>query len=147
MEKLDIRNHKKQWDTRGRTGTVCKNGYRIFSLGSRNNKKREYEHRKVWRESYGEIPKGFHIHHKDGNKLNNSIENLELVSISEHLSNHAKKNNLGKDRVGCEPINKISKEKREQILKLRKEKLSLNSISKIMGLSYPTVQKYAKECL
>jgi hypothetical protein len=31
-----------------------------------------------------ELEKGEHVHHCDGNKLNCSIENLELVSASEH---------------------------------------------------------------
>ena len=28
------------------------------------------------------------VHHKDGNKLNNCIENLELTNRSEHLKKH-----------------------------------------------------------
>lgn len=42
----------------------------------------------VWINSRGSIPKGCHIHHRDGNKSNNSIENLELMSQSEHLKLH-----------------------------------------------------------
>ena len=30
-----------------------------------------------------------HIHHKDGNPFNDSIENLELLSCSEHMRKHA----------------------------------------------------------
>lgn len=43
-------------------------------------------HRDVWRIAFGPIPVGCHIHHRDGNVLNNSIENLECVPASEHLS-------------------------------------------------------------
>jgi hypothetical protein len=32
-----------------------------------------------------------HIHHKDGNKSNNDIENLELMDRSEHMRYHAKR--------------------------------------------------------
>ena len=40
-----------------------------------------YVHRIVWETANGcKIPKGFHIHHQDGNKSNNSIMNLSLVS-------------------------------------------------------------------
>lgn len=49
-------------------------------------------HRLIWEKAYGPIPKGHHIHHKDGNRLNNSIENLECISHEEHLSLHMKEN-------------------------------------------------------
>jgi hypothetical protein len=42
----------------------------------------------VWEKHNGPVPEGFHIHHKDKNKDNNSIENLVLLSEAEHLSMH-----------------------------------------------------------
>lgn len=45
-------------------------------------------HRKVWMDRHGLIPKGCHIHHKDGNVFNNSIENLECISSKEHHALH-----------------------------------------------------------
>ena len=48
------------------------------------------EHRYLWTQKHGEIPDGHHIHHIDGDKLNNDIENLECLSASEHLVNHHK---------------------------------------------------------
>ncbi len=47
-----------------------------------------YYHRWVWYCSFGVIPEGFHIHHKDGDKLNNRISNLECLSPSEHAKEH-----------------------------------------------------------
>lgn len=40
--------------------------------------------------SYGEIPNGYQVHHKDENKHNNKPDNLELLSEFEHKSKHAK---------------------------------------------------------
>lgn len=60
-------------------------GERYFSRG------RKRLHRVVWEHYNGTIPKGFHIHHKDHNSYNNSIENLELVSSWQHLSGHMTK--------------------------------------------------------
>lgn len=37
------------------------------------------------------VPKGYHVHHIDGNTHNNNIDNLELILGSEHNRNHAKK--------------------------------------------------------
>lgn len=47
-----------------------------------------YLHREVWKFYNGEIPEGCHIHHKDGNTANNSIENLECVDPKEHSARH-----------------------------------------------------------
>lgn len=42
----------------------------------------------VWKCKYGGIEKGLHIHHKDGDKSNNHIENLECLTVKEHVSKH-----------------------------------------------------------
>lgn len=46
-------------------------------------------HRKVWHDTAGPIPGGYVVHHKDGDKANNSIENLECISDAEHRKRHA----------------------------------------------------------
>lgn len=33
----------------------------------------------------GDIPPGHEVHHKDGNKQNNSVENLQIISKKEHI--------------------------------------------------------------
>ena len=48
-------------------------------------------HRVVWENHFGSIPKGHHIHHKDANRRNNHIENLQCLEGSLHLSRSAKK--------------------------------------------------------
>ena len=48
-------------------------------------------HRVVWEYHHGEIPKGYHVHHKDGNSHNNDISNLSLVNQSLHLRYTQKK--------------------------------------------------------
>src|SRR4051812_22475800 len=47
-------------------------------------------HRKVWEYHNGEIPAGFHVHHKDHNRSNNEIGNLALISKAEHMSLHSR---------------------------------------------------------
>ena len=43
----------------------------------------------VWEQVHGPIPKGMDIHHKDSNKENPAIENLQLVTKSDHKRIHA----------------------------------------------------------
>jgi len=45
-------------------------------------------HRRVWEKHNGPIPKGMVIHHIDHDPANNEIENLELMSWSEHTRQH-----------------------------------------------------------
>ncbi len=49
-------------------------------------------HRAVWAFHKGEIPKGYHVHHKDHDGKNNDISNLELHSPSEHSKYHGRNN-------------------------------------------------------
>lgn len=48
-------------------------------------------HRAVWINHFGTIPKGCHIHHKDANRRDNHIENLQCLEGRLHLSRSAKK--------------------------------------------------------
>jgi hypothetical protein len=45
-------------------------------------------HRAVWADRHGPIPKGFEVHHRDGDRFNNAIGNLELISRSAHRRLH-----------------------------------------------------------
>ncbi len=42
----------------------------------------------VWETHHGAIPKGCVVHHKDRNPLNDSIENLQLMTRAEHILEH-----------------------------------------------------------
>ena len=66
--------------------------YQITSAKEGFNNK--YVHRLIWEAFYEkEIPEGYDIHHVDGNKLNNSIQNLQCVEHSKHLSFHNRREN------------------------------------------------------
>lgn len=62
-----------------------KQGYWLGTV----NKKPIRLHRYVWEQHNGKIPKGYHIHHKNGNKNDNRVENLEMLPAAAHLSAHS----------------------------------------------------------
>lgn len=46
---------------------------------SRNDGDRRALHQVVWEDANGPVPDGFELHHRDKNKVNNALENLQLV--------------------------------------------------------------------
>lgn len=47
------------------------------------------QHRYVWEKTYGKIPDGLDVHHKNGVKTDNRLENLELLSREDHRRHHS----------------------------------------------------------
>ena len=68
--------------------TICINGKNILV------------HRYVWEKVNGKLPKGMVVHHKDRNRLNFEIENLEVLSAKKHGRHHALENGLGHSNKG-----------------------------------------------
>src|SRR3990167_5347758 len=68
--------------------TFCrddKTGYYLNStLGVR-------AHRFVFERARGSIHPGYHVHHKDEDKSNNNIDNLELLLAGDHATHHGLK--------------------------------------------------------
>jgi len=54
----------------------------------RNDKFRTRLHRYLYESEYGELPTDVHVHHADGNKDNNSLENLVAMAGSDHSTLH-----------------------------------------------------------
>ena len=44
-------------------------------------------HRLIYEEAHGKVPRGHEVHHKNGNKTDNRLENLEMLSSVEHGRN------------------------------------------------------------
>ena len=53
---------------------------------------REFEHRLVYEAVNGPIPGGYVIHHVDGDKRNNVLSNLEMLTVGEHMRLHRVQN-------------------------------------------------------
>ncbi len=59
-------------------------GYVMIRMGN----KYIYEHILTWKRNNGSIPKGHVIHHINGDKSDNRIENLSCMSQSDHMKLH-----------------------------------------------------------
>ena len=68
--------------------TKRNNGYFLST-----QKKRQLMHRDVWEYHNGKIPESYDIHHIDHNRANNNIENLQMLSKSDHARIYSNENN------------------------------------------------------
>lgn len=64
-------------------------GYRQIRIDG----KLHYAHRIVWEMHNGDIPEGMEIDHIDGNRLNNKIDNLRMVTHQQNVWNTKPQNN------------------------------------------------------
>ena len=66
------------------------NGASYYKCGFYFQRKGRRLHREVWEHHNGKVPSGYHVHHKDGDRSNNCIENLALMEGHDHLREHMK---------------------------------------------------------
>lgn len=84
----NVRNAKTK---KNRKLQLTQNGYLRVNLLNGNKRKMCFVHRLVWLNFIGEIKEGYQINHKDENKTNNHLENLELMTPKEN-SNYGNRN-------------------------------------------------------
>lgn len=85
-----------------------KTGYYLSTKPTKHNK-RQRLHVYVWEYYNGDIPKGYEVHHKDGDKYNNEIENFELLIGLKHRKLHGEE--FSNDERRLENARKVLKEK------------------------------------
>lgn len=115
--------------------SLSKKGHLHISLLSDSNIQVHFSiHRLIYTVVIGEIPKGYDIHHKDGNKLNNNPDNLIAIPHSEHLSLHKSgikpsKETRKKMSVSAKKLNRtISPEQREKMIEGHRGKKHKKSV-------------------
>lgn len=64
--------------------TPSPKGYLTVCVPTRDSKYNKFVHRLIALTFFGPLPMGMEVNHKDGNKQNNSVDNLEYCSSSDN---------------------------------------------------------------
>lgn len=112
---------------------VCSTGY--IQVNS-NGRPIGMAHRMIWEHIHGAIPEGLQINHKNGNKADNRLVNLELVTPSEN-SKHAYTTGLT-SAVGVK--NGRAKLNTDSVREIKTSMLSVKNLSEKYGVATRTIR-------
>lgn len=115
----------------------CGWGYLCVCL-YRNGKGRTRKvHQLVVEAFLGVCPRGFEINHRDGDKENNALHNLEWVTASENLR-HAFRTGLRSNAGSAHPAAKLTEEQASEIRRLT-GKVRQPELASRYGVSQQTI--------
>ena len=119
---------------------IKSNGYCEVSLSIAPDKSKSfYVHRLIAETWLGDIPRKMAVNHKDGNKQNNNVNNLEIVTYSEN-SKHGYKLGLIKTNSFIGSKHPRAKTSENEVKKIRKEHKKHKSIVQLLK-DYPHLTK------
>lgn len=119
-------------------------GYHLYTLTLNGKPFYRYSHRLVITYFIGEIPKNKAVNHKDANKSNNSVKNLEICTNAEN-NKHAGLMNL--KPIGTNHTNsKLTHEQLKEVRRLLNEtELSHKKIAKMFNVYRTTISRIANK--
>ena len=127
---------KGPWNKGTAKGFIDQRGYRCFKIGNKTIR----EHRIIMEKHLGrKLEPWEHVHHIDGNKTNNKIENLQLVDVLQRIdvlqlidaAAHNKEHHQGSKRSGQAKLTMaLVHTVRMEIVELRKTEM-LEALRKI----------------
>lgn len=118
-------------------------GYSVVNLQRPGKRKVTKVHSLVMRAFVSQRPRKQEVNHKDGNKSNNHLANLEYVTRSQNQK-HAFENGLNKpNRIHGEEHGraKVSSQVVKEIRRLAAQKLSQYEIARRVGIKQPQVSR------
>lgn len=103
-----------------------------------------YEHRLVWETAHGPIPTGWHVHHKNHDRADNRLENLEARPAFEHNSEHSAERHRSGALVTRGPASPRYRHDLDdtEIVRRRDAGESFRSIGRDLGVSHNVVANH-----
>jgi hypothetical protein len=107
-----------------------KRGYVQVNLYRHGRVKNFLVHRLVAQAFLGDIPRGWEVNHIDGNKINNHLPNLELVSAAQNR-HHARMVGLVKPMRGEKNLNaKLTEDQVRSMRSLREQRVPVVELAR-----------------
>lgn len=120
-------------------GSISTNGYHRHTLSFLDKRIYKNTHRIVAEAFIPNPDNKPQINHIDGNKLNNTVSNLEWCDAKENL-NHAYKIGLAKGKAGAEnSMAELSEEQVLQIVSLHRNGMKQVDIAKLFGQKFQNI--------
>ena len=89
----------------------------------------------------GERPKDYVVHHKDGNKKNNVLENLQYINRSQNAIESIKLNKWPDCRGSKHPSSKLKEFQVVEMRELYIKGARQNELATMFGIKQPTVSE------
>lgn len=120
--------------------SVKPEGYCYYTMVSDNGaKQKRYAHRLVAAAFVGPCPDGHQVNHKNGDKTDNSVENLEYVTAGDNLR-HARRTGLNQSYGSSHGQSKLTEVTAGQIKELLAgDKMTQTAIAQKFGVCNQTV--------
>ena len=77
-------------------------GYWMLRWNEGGKYRYQFEHRRVWEDANGPIPRGHEIHHANGDRLDNRLANLRVMRKADHLALHKRKYHTEAERLAAD---------------------------------------------
>lgn len=119
------------------------NGYESVYLRINGHYKTFTMHRLVMLAFVSERPAGMDINHKDGNRLNNHLSNLEYITHQQNID-HAS-DVLGWSINGTKnPLAKLDDDKVREIRRLYSQGATIRGLAKVFGVTPSAIQSVVR---
>lgn len=125
-------------------GTILPSGYKVISIKMNGHKKQCRINRVIWISAYGIPPDGYVVDHKNNDKLDNRLSNLQAITQKDN-STKAREDELY--RVGDDsPQSKISGKEHKNIAEMYFfGNKTMKEIAQHYGLSQSRIQQIIRE--